>query len=248
MTGEQRKSPRIPAILDVVIQGREGIAKVIDISESGVFIGLHSIADLRTDDKLSLLLQLPQEPKPFLVQARVARVTEDGIGAEFVSQSHDETEISYLFNVLRYTIPLAQEAACAESEAPAPEHARRPLRRIMAALSFSPAGLAACSAAADLAAASGAKLLVFHATPTADDGKGKAPAALFNEKVRPLLNGVENFEFLCRPGEAAPAILEAAQDLRADLLVLGNPGKAGGLLAGILEKYPGRVMAAPEAK
>lgn len=102
MSAEKRKSPRIDLYTQVRMK-HEAVYKVKDLSVSGLFI--HT-SRFKPGDKIELVMKLPEETKPICLEARITRVTTEGIGIEFVDvPPQDQIPLECCFNVFKYTVP-----------------------------------------------------------------------------------------------------------------------------------------------
>ena len=136
-------------------------------------------------------------------------------------------------------------------------------KNILAALKFGAASEFALVKAAELARLHGAALHVFHAldcylkdldtgSETLDRTRWEAEKD-FNERVRPLLGGLENVSFSCLPADPALEVCRMARGLKADLIVLGCHqipqkmclGRVDYVGMTILEKAPCPVLLVP---
>ena len=273
MDDERRTSPRIACSLEGAVRQLPGEIEVMNISEGGVFMRGEHLKSARLGQCIELLLHLPLESAPFSIKAKIVRMARDGVGAVFDDPSPSKSRSRYVFNLLRHTMPL-------EDEAPRPEAARRPrnpgsneslprtrrggaLGTILASLKFTPAGLVAVRAAVDLARDTGAAVVVFHAAdchledlPAADPRRRSAVENAhkrFENMVRPRLPDSCRVDFHCEPGYPPDAICRAAADFGADLVVIGcHRGKNRLSLdrvelvgMSVFEKAPCKVMLVP---
>lgn len=110
-------------------------------------------------------------------------------------------------------------------------------KRILVALKFSPGGLHALHAAAELARKSGAELIVFHALdyhlkalcetdPRCSAAREEAQERFVAEAL-PLLGDLARVTFECRPADPAVEFCRLARDLGADLIVFGTHQRPG---------------------
>jgi hypothetical protein len=106
MSEEKRKNPRIDLYVQVRIK-HQGLHKVKDLSISGLFVQTPHPSHFKKGDEIELVLQLPEENQPTRLDARVARVTPDGIGVEFKNvPAKEQVALEYCFNLFKHTIPL----------------------------------------------------------------------------------------------------------------------------------------------
>ncbi len=106
MSEDKRKNPRIDLYVEVRIK-HEGVHKVKDLSLSGLFIQMPSTSQFKRGDEIELVVQFPEEKDTTRLEARVARVTTDGIGVEFVDlRPKEQVALEYCFNVFKHTMPI----------------------------------------------------------------------------------------------------------------------------------------------
>ncbi|WP_029893633.1 universal stress protein [Desulfohalovibrio reitneri] len=138
-------------------------------------------------------------------------------------------------------------------------------RTILTALTFSEAGLAAAGKAAGMARSCGARLIFFHALDYRLKAQGEdSPAcklsceqaiSCYRREVEPMLEGLDDVDFQCRPADPALEICRLAKTEHADLIILGchQSRLSSGMALGrvdytgmtILEKAPCPVMLVP---
>lgn len=103
MSAEKRKRPRIDLDAQVRIK-HEGVYEVKDFGLGGLFI---RSPQFKPGDKIELVMSLPEEPKPVRLQARITRVTAEGIGVEFSNvPPQSKIPLEYCFNVFKHTLPI----------------------------------------------------------------------------------------------------------------------------------------------
>ena len=108
MAKEKRGKARIDFHLPVTIKGHQGLKKIKDFSLSGLFIEMKDTSEFKQGDEIDLVMELPHEKKPIEPKARVAHVTGEGIGVEFVDLSPQHAmALEYCFHIFKDTIPLA---------------------------------------------------------------------------------------------------------------------------------------------
>jgi Tfp pilus assembly protein PilZ len=108
MSRDKRKEPRINFYLPVTIKGQQGSKKMTDFSLSGAFVHIHDTSRFKQGDEIDLVMNLPLENNQIQVKARVAHVTTEGIGVEFVGLlPQHEMALEYCFHVFKHTVPLA---------------------------------------------------------------------------------------------------------------------------------------------
>lgn len=108
MAKEKRGKARIDFHLPVTIKGHQGLKKIKDFSLSGLLIEMKDTSQFKQGDEIDLVMELPHEKNPIEPKARVAHVTGEGIGVEFVDLSpQDAMALEYCFHIFKDTIPLA---------------------------------------------------------------------------------------------------------------------------------------------
>jgi c-di-GMP-binding flagellar brake protein YcgR len=110
MGKQDRKYERIDFYLPVTIKGHQGLTKVKDLSLGGlfIFIEMQDTSRFKQGDEIELIMELPHEKNPIEPKALVARVTDKGIGVEFVDLSpRDTMALEYCFNIFKHTVPIA---------------------------------------------------------------------------------------------------------------------------------------------
>jgi Tfp pilus assembly protein PilZ len=108
MAKEKRGKTRIDFYLPVTIKGHQGLKKIKDFSLSGLFIEMKDTSQFKQGDEIDLVMELPHEKNPIEPKARVAHVTGEGIGVEFVDLSPQHAmALEYCFHIFKDTIPLA---------------------------------------------------------------------------------------------------------------------------------------------
>lgn len=108
MSIDKRRNPRIDLHFQVKIKTKhKGLHEVRDLSVSGLFIKAKNSSRFGEGDEIELVMQLPIEDSLMRLNARVARVTEKGIGVEFLNLTHeDHKALEYCFNLASLTSPL----------------------------------------------------------------------------------------------------------------------------------------------
>jgi hypothetical protein len=106
MSEDKRRNPRIDLYVQVRIK-HQGLHKVKDLSLSGLFVQTPDPGHFKKGDEIELVLQLPDEDESMRLEARVARVTPEGIGVEFLRvPAKNQVALEYCFNIYRHTIPI----------------------------------------------------------------------------------------------------------------------------------------------
>ena len=108
MANEKRGNVRIDFHLPVTIKGHQGLKKIKDFSLSGLFIEMKDTSQFKEGDEIDLVVELPHEKNPIEPKARIAHVTGEGIGVQFVDLSPQHAmALEYCFHIFKDTIPLA---------------------------------------------------------------------------------------------------------------------------------------------
>jgi hypothetical protein len=103
MRAENRKRPRIDLDTPVRIK-HEGVYNVKDFGLRGLFI---RSPQFKPGDKIELRMSLPEEPTPVRLEARITRVTAEGIGVEFLDvPPQSKIALEYCFDVFKHTLPM----------------------------------------------------------------------------------------------------------------------------------------------
>jgi c-di-GMP-binding flagellar brake protein YcgR len=108
MTVEKRKSPRIDLHFQLIYIGRkeERSHEVQDLSIGGLFIKTENPSKFREGDEIELVMREPADNTLMLLDARVMRITKNGIGVEFLDLSpEDERTLETCFDLFRHTLP-----------------------------------------------------------------------------------------------------------------------------------------------
>jgi hypothetical protein len=104
---EKRGSPRIDFRLSVMVRGRQGLKEVRNFGLYGVFIQTEDPSQFKSGDEIYLKMKLPREKKAIQVKARVAHVSEKGVGIEFIDlPPRDAMSMDLCFSLFKHTIPL----------------------------------------------------------------------------------------------------------------------------------------------
>ena len=109
MSEDLRREPRIDFQLPLTIKGYDGKTRIRDFSMSGLFIELDEPDRFARGDKVSLVLELPFANKPIVVQARVMRMNDEGIGVQFLDlYPEDRMELEQCFHLFKHTVPMPE--------------------------------------------------------------------------------------------------------------------------------------------
>jgi hypothetical protein len=107
MTEEHRKDPRIDFHLDVVVKGKKGYQEVRNFSPKGFFLHTDDPWQYKVGDEICVVIKLPNEHRALELNARVAHVSEKGVGIEFKNlQPQDAMSVEYCFHIFKHTTPL----------------------------------------------------------------------------------------------------------------------------------------------
>lgn len=107
MTYEHRKEPRIDFHLDVMVKGKKGLQHVLNFSRNGLFLGVEDPWEYKVGDEIQVVMKLPNEHKPLELNGRIAHISANGVGVEFVNlQPEDVASVEYCFHIFRHTTPL----------------------------------------------------------------------------------------------------------------------------------------------
>lgn len=107
MIDEQRKSPRIDFYLDVEVKGKKGQQKVRNFGLYGFFVEIDNPSQYNAGEGIRVVMRLPNEQDVLELNARVAHVSENGIGIEFEDLPPKEAmSLEYCFHIFRHTTPL----------------------------------------------------------------------------------------------------------------------------------------------
>jgi hypothetical protein len=82
---EKRKSFRIDYELEIEVWGRRGPNKIANLSTRGVFIYSAKPSQFKPGDEIDIVLNFPFEEEAMKIKAQVVRVTDLGIGVEFMN-------------------------------------------------------------------------------------------------------------------------------------------------------------------
>ena len=107
MTGEQRKDPRIDFRLDVAVKGKKGSQEVRNFSPNGFFLHTDDPWQYKVGEAICVIMRLPNEKDSLELNARVAHVSEKGVGIEFMNlHPQDAMSVEYCFHIFKHTTPL----------------------------------------------------------------------------------------------------------------------------------------------
>ena len=90
---ERRDAPRAASRLEVEIWGNSGDNEITDLSVTGAFIYTEAASQFKPDDEVDLVLKFPTEDEAMLVRGQVKRITERGIGIEFVKLTSEYIKV-----------------------------------------------------------------------------------------------------------------------------------------------------------
>jgi len=90
---ERRDAPRAASRLEVEIWGNSGDNEITDLSVTGAFIYTEAASQFKPDDEVDLVLKFPTEDEAMLVKGQVKRITERGVGIEFMKLSSEYIKV-----------------------------------------------------------------------------------------------------------------------------------------------------------
>ncbi len=106
MRHERRRHPRIDFNLPIEVVGHEGSHVIKNFSLGGLLVQTEAASHLRTGDEIDLMIKLPSEKSTIQVRSRIAHVTGNAIGVEFVNLIPQHAmALEHCFNIFKYTIP-----------------------------------------------------------------------------------------------------------------------------------------------
>ncbi|MBW1744434.1 MAG: PilZ domain-containing protein [Deltaproteobacteria bacterium] len=106
MDVEKRKNPRIDFHLKLTVEGYKGTTEIRDFSLGGLLIQVDDPSHFNQGDVIHLVMLLPFEDKPIDIKAKVARVTPEGVGLEYINLlPYQEMIIEQCFHIFRSTMP-----------------------------------------------------------------------------------------------------------------------------------------------
>jgi Tfp pilus assembly protein PilZ len=107
MDSDHRKAPRIDFHLDVAVKGKQGSQQVRNLSPEGLFLETEDPWRYTVGEEIRVVMKLPNEETPLALHARVAHVSEIGVGLEFVNlKSEDAMSLEHCFHIFKHTTPL----------------------------------------------------------------------------------------------------------------------------------------------
>jgi hypothetical protein len=103
---ERRRHARIDFNLPIEIVGHEGSHVIKNFSPGGLLVQTQAASDLRTGDEIDLMIKLPLEKSAIQVRPRIAHVTGNAIGVEFVNLIPQHAmALEHCFHIFKHTIP-----------------------------------------------------------------------------------------------------------------------------------------------
>ena len=104
---DNRRHPRIDFNLPVEIPGHLGLHLVKNLSLGGLFVETEAASKFGTGHEIDLVMKFPFENEIIKTRPRVARVTTNAIGAEFVNLAPSHAMVfERCFHVFKHTIPM----------------------------------------------------------------------------------------------------------------------------------------------
>ncbi len=90
---DRRDAPRIDLNLSVIVGGRQGQFTGSNLSSNGLFIRCLDPYSFMILDTIVIKLKPPLEDESVTVKAEIMRITDEGIGVEFIDLAPHEDEI-----------------------------------------------------------------------------------------------------------------------------------------------------------
>jgi hypothetical protein len=104
---DHRRHPRIDFHLPVEITGHSGLHMIKNFSLGGLFVETEAASEFGTGHEIELVMKLPPENDIIRTRPRIARVTTNAIGVEFVDLAPSHAmALEWCFHVFRHTIPM----------------------------------------------------------------------------------------------------------------------------------------------
>jgi hypothetical protein len=104
---DNRRHPRIDFHLPIAIVGHDGAHMIRDLSLGGLFVQTEVASNFEARREIDLVMKLPLEMHAMQVRSRIAHVTSNAIGVEFVNLSPTHAmAFEWCFHVFKNTIPL----------------------------------------------------------------------------------------------------------------------------------------------
>jgi len=106
LTKERRRHDRIDFSLPIEVLGYEGSHVIKNFSLGGLLIQTEASLDLRTGDEIDLTIRLPLEKSPLQIRPRIAHVTGNAVGVEFVDLIPQHAmALEHCFHIFKHTVP-----------------------------------------------------------------------------------------------------------------------------------------------
>jgi len=103
---ERRQNPRLEFHCDAAVPGLYGIQTITDISLGGLFLETSNLDDINVGRVATINTRLHSDSDIFRLKAKVVRLTNRGIGCQFVKFNDQRKEaISTCFELFRNTLP-----------------------------------------------------------------------------------------------------------------------------------------------
>jgi Tfp pilus assembly protein PilZ len=107
MADDMRKDPRIDFHLDVAVKGKKGAQSVRNFSLKGFLLRTDDPWQYKVGEEVCVVMRLPNEQEPLELNARVAHVSEKGVGVKFINlRPEDAMSVEYCFHIFKHTTPL----------------------------------------------------------------------------------------------------------------------------------------------
>lgn len=104
---DKRKSPRIDFHLSVIVKEQPELREVRNFGLYGVFVQTEDPDQFKSGDEIYITMKFPPEKESLHLKARVAHISDKGVGVEFVDvPPRDAMSLEFCFNVFRHTVPL----------------------------------------------------------------------------------------------------------------------------------------------
>ncbi len=105
---DRREHPRLEFHCTAIVGHLKDVLRVTDLSLGGVFIELKDKNHIKPEQVIDVAIKFPTQDKAIRVKAKVAGITDRGIGCRFqnLSSQHQET-IKFCFETFKDTIPIS---------------------------------------------------------------------------------------------------------------------------------------------
>jgi hypothetical protein len=103
---ERRRHDRIDFSLPIEVEGYEDAQMIKNFSPHGLLVQTEAASDFNIGDEISLTIKLPLEKSPIQVKPRIAHITSNAIGVEFVNiVPQHAMALEHCFHIFKHTIP-----------------------------------------------------------------------------------------------------------------------------------------------